>query len=197
MYTYYEQFKVIRSLLDSYTKEQSQKFVEYSTRLKEYTINSTFDINNPNAIQALAQITSQMNSYQQDYLKAQGVLKKLRQVSVSSYETAIPIDSQVDTTALQAKGDDMFLDVLSSQECFSILSELAYSLYVQQQFPIDIKTSYDMEAINERESQIKSLLDNGRITKEQAIYWSTMQTALSNSQDFIDYANQFESSKSM
>lgn len=197
MYTYYEQFKVVRSLLDSYTKEQSQKFAEYSIRLKEHTANSTFDINNRNAIQTLAHITSQMNNYQQDYLKAQGVLKKLRQVSVSSYEMAIPIDSQVDTAALQAKGDDMFLDILSSQECSSIINELAYSLYVQQQFPIDIKASYDMEAINERESQIKSLLDNGRITKEQAIYWSTMQTALSNSQDFIDYANQLEKPKSM
>ncbi|MFV0275452.1 MAG: hypothetical protein ACK5HL_04370 [Bacilli bacterium] len=197
MYTNYEQFKVVRSIMDGYSKEQTQHFAEYSTRLKEFTTNSAFDINNPSIVQTLAGTTSQMNAYQQDYLKAQAVLKKLGQISVSSYETAIPMGSQVDTKAMQEKGDAMFQDVLASQECNGILSEMAYSLYVEQKFPMDIKASYSMESINERESQIQAMLESGSITKEQAIYWSTMQTALSNSEHFIEYANQFEQPKTM
>lgn len=197
MYTYYEQFQVVRSLLDHYAKEQFQQFTEYSARLKDYTSNSTFDINNPSIIQILTQTANQMNICQQNYLKAQGVLNKFEQVSASSYGTSTSLDSQENIAAFQEKGDDMFLEALSSKDCSDIMSDMAYSLYIHQQFPIDIKASYDMEAISEREDQIKSLLDSGKITKEQAIYWSTMQVALCNSQDFINYANQFEKSKSM
>jgi hypothetical protein len=96
---------------------------------------------------------------------------------------------------LQEKGDSMFLDVLSGKECSDIISEIAYELFVQQKYPIDIKPAYDMQAINNNEAQIKSLLDSSKITKNQAVYWSTMCTALVSSIHFIEWSNQFEQPK--
>lgn len=170
---------MVTSILNGYSKQQSKNFYEYYNRVKELIVNSDLDINDASIVPMLASITSQMNTFQQKYLKVQPVLKQLNQISILYY-------NQAETDDLKEQGDNMFRDVLSSNECSSALSEIAYRLYLGKKFPIDVKPSYDMKSINEREAQIQKMFEEGDLTKDQAIYWSIMQEALSNSTSFFE-----------
>lgn len=188
MYSKYEEMCVVRQILNGYVNMQKQNYDMQKESFKQLA-NGSLDISDKNQQSSLNMSLSIMNGYSSDYEKGVKVLAELKK-STLCYEMAYTQENiQSGLADERAKeGNRIYFELKTKNQNYkSIMDEISMDLWKKDENLQDLGLDFDTKA-----ERLEEAYANGKISKEQLIYYEIMCSSLMNNPDYVDYMQQFQ-----
>lgn len=194
MYSKYEEMRVIKQVIQNYANNQKRNYESTITMIKEQFNNFPLDINSDRTnteISSLQNKVDLLSSYKTDYQSALLVVSELNKATMCYEQAYSPEQLQPGGIAEQRgkEGNRIFDRIRNNNPEYNrIMNEIAYSLFIAHDANIDgLEMDFDAKKEN-----LNKDFENGKITKEQLIYYTNMCFTLSQNQNYIEYVSQFK-----
>ena len=189
MYTKYEEMKAMQSILKNYISNQKTAYETALNELKDETKNMSSNINNYNdSIRTVNATTGVMSYYGEEYNKGVTALQELEK-AIMCFEMGYTQDNIQTGLADQRmqEGKKLFFELRTKNDAYkSIMERIAFDLYRSRDRHVD---DLDNIGLKTKLENLDKEFEEGRLSKEQLIYYTNMCTHLSQNKDFIDYIN--------
>lgn len=193
MYSKYDEMVVIKQVMQNYANNQKRQYESTVAMIKEQTNNIPLDINSDRIDTELSSLQMQvslLSNYRTDYQSALSVVSELNKATMcyeQGYTQEIIQSGSADERAKE--GNKIFHDIRAKNPDYKrIMDEIAYNLFVIHDPMIEgLGMNFDAKA----ESLDKDF-EEGKITKEQLIYYTNMCWTLTQNKDYVEYMSQIQ-----
>lgn len=187
MYSKYEEMRVMKQTIQNYANNQKYEYDSIATSLKE-NINK-LDINSN--ITSLNRDVAWLSVIQNDYKNAMSVVSELNKATMCYEQAYTPEQLQQGGIAEERakEGNRIFYEIRTQNpEYKRIVDEIAYDLFANQDpHVVDLRMDFDT-----KEKNLEKEFEEGKISKEQLIYYVNMCWSLLQNPNYIKYMNQNE-----
>ena len=193
MYSKYDEMVVIKQVMQNYANNQKSQYESTVAMLKEQTNNIPLDINSDRIDTELSSLQMQvslLSNYRTDYQSALSVVSELNKATMCYEQGYTQENIQIGSADERAKeGNKIFHDIRAKNPDYKrIMDEIAYNLFVIHDPMIEgLGMNFDAKA----ESLDKDF-EEGKITKEQLIYYTNMCWTLTQNKDYVEYMSQIQ-----
>ena len=193
MYSKYDEMRVIKQVMQNYADNQKRQYESTIAMLKEQSNNFPLDINSDRTNTELSSLQSKvslLSDYRTDYQSALSVVSELNKATMCYEQGYTQENIQSGLADERVKeGNRIFHDIRTQNpEYKRIMDEIAYGLFVAHDPMIeDLGMNFDKKA----ESLDKDF-EEGKITKEQLIYYTNMCWTLTQNKDYVEYMSQIQ-----
>lgn len=192
MYSKYEEMRVMRQVMQSYAQELKQSYEYFVDTFKEKANRFSSDINSEmDTPQKFKVDLERMERYRFDYQSTLNIVKELNK-AIMCYEQGYTQENiQSGLADERAKeGTRLFAEIrIQNPEYKRILNEIAYGLFDAQD-PNLKGLNMDLDA--KLEALDKDFAE-GKLTKEQLIYYTNICLTLMQNPDYIQYMSEQQS----
>lgn len=188
MYSKYEEMCVVRKILNGYVNMQKQNYDMQKENFKQLA-NGSLDISDKNHQSSLNMSLGIMDDYSSAYEKGVNVLAELKK-STLCYEMAYTQENiQSGLADERAKeGNRIYFELKTKNQNYkSIMDEISMDLWIKDENLQDLGLDFDAKA-----ERLEEAYANGKISKEQLIYYEIMCSSLMNNPNYVDYMQQFQ-----
>lgn len=194
MYSKYEEMLVMKQVMQNYVDDQKKLYETTIANLKENLNNFSSDINNEraaNEISSLQFTASLLSDYRADYESGLSVVSELNKATMCYEQAYTPEQIQPGGIAEQrvGEGNKLFHEIKTQNPNYKrIMNEISYGLFVSHDPYLDgLENGLDSKLDN-----LDKDFEEGKLSKEQLIFYVNMCATLSQNPDYIEYVSQFQ-----
>lgn len=192
MYSKYEEMRVMSQVMQSYANVQKRDYESYVAGFKEKVNGFSLDIDNKtDNPESFKSCLDTIELYRSDYQSALNVISELNK-AVMCYEQGYTQENiQSGLADERAKeGNRIFYEIRTQNaEYKKILNEISYGLFVSHDPRLD-GLGMDLDAKLE---ELDKDFAEGKLTKEQLIYYINVCSTLVKNPDYIQYMSEQQS----